>query len=214
MRNNGMASKHEFRGIPIQLFNSPTTNQMTDKTGAGNYTQVKMLQSIIDDLESRYKKVKRELEETEADFRKIKTERDDLKLELATHNAKKDLEISAIRSEGKSGLGGIVDAIKDPNTIQLLAPILERVLMGRPSAASSPALAGGINLPEGVSNEKRNAIQFAVSQLASIQDQNKFNNLASLVINVASTTAFDSWLSDAINAMTSENVANQQTPSA
>lgn len=180
-------------------------------------TRVRILQQINDDLEIRYKKMKRDLEEMETDFKKIRTERDDLKLELRLFNAEKDLEIKKITSDQKSGLNGLVDKLGDPNVLASLPSIVEafKMAIGKPPVQGQQLSGSSIPIPTNLSADKASILKYLVDSIVKL-DETKFNQLCTIVATVASTNEYDNWLTETYISITSPtpNTATQnQNPS-
>lgn len=165
-------------------------------------TRVRILTQINDDLELRYKKMKREFEELETDFKKARTERDDLKLELKLFNAEKDLEIKQITAGQKGGLNGLVDKLGDPNVLANLPNIVQafQMVMGKNAQVTGQATGANIPLPIGISDERSTVLKFLVDTLTKVDD-NKFTQISTLVATTASTNEFDGWLNESYIAM-------------
>jgi DNA repair exonuclease SbcCD ATPase subunit len=175
---------------------------------APGYNHARFLEGNLIELEYRLKKHKAEIEDLESQYKKVKNERDDLKLELRGFEQQKQLEIQAITNAQKSGMNGIVESLKDPNILSIVAPIFGRLLEPRGIEASN---GGGLALQSNVSTEKKNLLQLLVNQLAALQDEAKFNNLASLTISLAATTNYDVWLTQTMAQMVADTNANSNT---
>lgn len=167
-------------------------------------TRVRILQQVNDDLEHRYKKMKRDLEEMETDFKKIRSERDDLKLELKLFNAEKDLEIKQITSTQKGGLNGLMEKLGDPNVLASLPSIVEafKMAIGKPPVQGQQLSGSNIPIPSNLSAEKASILKFLVDSIVKL-DETKFNQLCTVVATVASTNQYDQWLLETYVFLTS-----------
>lgn len=166
--------------------------------------QIRILNQLIDDLESRYKKAKNELEEVEKDFKKIKNERDDLTIQLKTFEAQKELEIRQITSAQKGGLNGLVDKISDPNVLANLPSIVQAFQMAMGKVPAAQQLSGpSIPLPPELHPDKQAILKFILEKMA-VLDETKFTQLTTLITGVVITNQHDGWLTESYNAMTAQ----------